>query len=1164
MTYLLNKSKKIISLFAVFLFLIIQNYAPILGLGFLFNTNKIDKVYATYNSTEISLSNSNFENPTSTSYPIALSSWSKLENDNTVVSGAINVLQSVYDENYTDYELPSSDNPSKPSVVNENENKVLMINAKNTSAKLGYQSASFVLSKGGYYTVSAWVYTNNSAASLYLTGNNEVINNDNSKLLGVVTNGDWKQYTFYIQTDEIANKTLNLELYLGAKDNSILSQNAVFFDEVEIMSHSHDMYFTKIANLNPAENNYSVLNLTETKVNNAINNPGFETGLLNDTTGWTVLSENNSIPNSEYAISGIHYIDGNFSSQDTQVATSPTNANRYNNHKALLINNIDEASIGYKSSDILIEQHKIYRLSVWVKTGDLLNGATLKLIQHENADIISTPVTKTIDNIKTINANNEKYENWIQYSFVIRGNVFDDSYVNLELWVGNETKTETGYAFFDEVELYELTTSQYNLISAGTTVSKVDLFSFSATPTVTNGNFNNISVDNTTNTYPYAPTDWNNSLGTDYGVVKNGVINTKPSHFNSNIANYSFANPGNLNNQVNDEISNNVLVMGNVTQTKQTYTSANLTLNASSYYLLSFYLQTQALSENALSIKLLSGTTPLYTLNNLESDLSWTKYNLYIKTTDTTLTSNISLQLGNSEQLITGYAFFDNFRLDTSSATNYNNAVLDATNKKIDFNYENFNSTGTVPTNGLYTPLNYIGNNTNLVGNEFIQAGVLNTDEFSSFEANFVGLENPNTASSDNRNVLMIGSSVDTHYTYTSNLSYTISANTHYKFSVFVKTQGLTQLEENQQLDDNDQVIPFGASVILSNFDNGFTTINTQLNSIENEYQEYIIYILSANEKSTNIILSLGSENAFTKGYVFFSNISLTKIDEEEYTEAITLLQGNNPPTNILNIQDDEVEETEEPEDEENNEEMNFDFLLLPTLITGIALLLAIIGYSIRQIKFNRIIKKRIKTEIYDRNRTLAVDHERREVVKQRQEKLLKLKEELNQITLELEENEKAFKLLKQEEAPLSQTNEKKVLEKLKAFSLKQQQELEKKEPKYSESQLKALKEKQLKAQKAFELKEQKRARKLQGELIKQEKQQQYLEKRERLQKEFDRITKEIEKLEREERLMFEKYQNYKAQVKAIKQEIKEKTNKERIKRKLKRQQMRDKKKQTK
>ena len=1163
MTYLLKKSKKIILIFAVFLFLIAQNYSLVLGFGFLSKLNKIDKVYAAYNSTEISLSNSNFENPTSTSYPVTLNSWSKLEDNSSVISGAINVLQGVYDENYTDYELPSSENPSKPSVVNENENKVLMINAKTTSAKLGYQSASFVLSKGGYYTVSVWVYTKNSAASLYLTGDNEVINNDNSEFLGAITNGVWKQYTFFVQTGEIANKTLNLELYLGAKDGSILSQNAVFFDEVEIMSHSHDMYFTQIANLNPAENNYSVLNLTETKVNNAITNANFETGLANDTTGWTVLSENNSIPNSEYAVSGIYYIDNNFSSEDTQVATSPTNANRYNNHKALLINNIDAASIGYKSSDILIEQHKIYRLSVWVKTGDLTNGATLKLVQHENSDIISTPVTKTIENIKTINATNEKYENWIQYSFLIKGNVFDNSYVNLEFWVGSEEKTETGYAFFDEVELYELTTAQYNSTSAGTTVSKVDLFNFSATPTVTNGNFNNITIDDTTNTYPYTPSDWNLSLGTDYGVVKNGVINTKTSHFNANSTNYSFANPGNLNNQVNDEISNNVLVMGNVTQTSQTYKSSNLTLNASSYYLLSFYLQTQALSENALSVQLLSGTTPIYTLNKLESNLTWTKYNLYIKTSETTLTSNLALKLGNNEQLITGYAFFDNFRLDTATATDYTNAVTSDTNKKIDFGYENFNSIGTVATNGLYAPLNYTGNNSSSVSNEFIKAGILNTDEFTNFESNFIGLENPNSANSENKNVLMIGSSVDTHYTYTSNLSYTISANTHYKFSVFVKTQGLTQLEENQQLDDNNQVIPFGASVTLSNFDKAFTAINTQLNSVENEYEEYVIYILSVSEKSTNIIFSLGNENAYTKGYAFFSNVSLVKIDEEEYDEAVTLLQGDNPPTNILNIQDEEIEEPEEEEDVDN-EGIDFDFLLLPTLLLGVALLIAIIGYSIRQIKFTRIIKKRIKTEIYDRNRTLAVDHERREVVKQRQERLLKLKEELNQITLELEENEKAFKLLKQEETPLSQNNQQKVLEKLKAFSLKQQKELEKKETKYSEAQLKALKEKQLKAQKAFEQKEQKRAKKLQNEIVKQEKQKQYLEKRERLQKEFDRITKEIEKLEREERLMFEKYQNYKAQVKAIKQEIKEKTKKERIKRKLKKQQMRDKKKQAK
>ena len=89
-----------------------------------------------------------------------------------------------------------------------------------------------------------------------------------------------------------------------------------------------------------------------------------------------------SVADSEYAINGVYNIDDNFNATETGVDASPTNANIYGNTKALLINNINPASIGYKSSDILIEQHKLYRLSLLVKTSNLTNGATIKLIQQ--------------------------------------------------------------------------------------------------------------------------------------------------------------------------------------------------------------------------------------------------------------------------------------------------------------------------------------------------------------------------------------------------------------------------------------------------------------------------------------------------------------------------------------------------------------------------------------------------------------------------------------------------------------------------------------------------------------------------------------------------------------------------------------------------------------
>jgi hypothetical protein len=1122
MITLFQKTKKIVAVFAVVALLVVQNSVLVLGLGAFSRIRQIDTVEAIYNSTEITLSNSHFENPTSSSYPITASSWTKLDEDQAVTAGLINTSQSVYDQNLEDYNLTF--NPGKASEVAQDENKVLMLNAQTTSTKMGYQSSSFVLAKNGYYTVEAWVYTQNydgivANASMYLTGDSQVEESANSKLLAINTQGVWKKYTFYVETSELSDKAFRLELYLGAK-TSILSQGAVFFDNVKVLSHSHDMYYTLINNINYTDTNYSILNLKQNKVANAINNADFEEITF---TGWETLTANNSIADSENMINGAFYVDANFNSTLTGVTQSPTNANRYDNQKALLINNQVPASIGFKSSDIVIEQHKLYKLNVWVKTGELTNGATIKLVENKEEE----PLTSVFENVKTTANTNEKYGGWVQYAYLIEGSVFEDATVNLELWLGNDSQTEAGYVFYDNVELYELTTDEFNSLGTSTTVKELSLSKASQSPSIANGTFNEVIVSDVSESYPYQAKSWtitSNSENYEFAQTQNGIINTKTAHFNNYSANYSFVNPGNTFGQAQDEISDNVMVVNNLTATSQIITSQNKTLNASSYYQLNFTLQTQALSQNEVSIALRANATPVYTLHQLESNLAWTKYSIYIKTGLSGFDANFQLLLGSKLNEITGAAFLDNVTLSEIDAADYTNAIVNNTNKKVDFTYENFTTTSSTSVNGLYEALQFTGTNVSNTATELLQTGVLDTTNFN--QTYFAGLDNPQSASETQNNVLVIASHDDAHYSYTSNLTYTLSANKYYKFTVFVKTNNLSQQETNQTKDENEQVVPYGVSIALTGFNNKFTGINTQQNQISNNYQEYSFYVSVASDKTTNLVLSLGDANALTKGYAFFSNISLTEVQEEAYSEALTLLASENPPANLLNLENAEVEtDEEETEDPDENSGINFDFLLFPTLMFGLALIIAIIAYALRQIKFNRIIRRRIKTEIYDRNRTLSVDHERREVVKERQAKLLKLKEQLSQIQQELDQNEQAFKRSKQETKEVELT--KAELDKTKEFN---------------EKQLKAYKQKQKAA-------------------LRKKRQQEYLEKRERLQKEFDRIEKEIEKLEREERIMFEKYRNYKAQVKAIKLEIKQKTKEARIKRKLKRKKAQEKKK---
>jgi hypothetical protein len=1124
-----KKCKKIVALSAVVALVLLQNSGMIVSLGFFNNNNKIGNVYANYSSTEISVANSEFESPISSNYPISPSNFTMLDQDERVTSGLISVDQTTFEQKSDDYNIAF--NPGKHVSVEASEDKVLMINSESVSTSMGYQSSSFVLEKNGYYTVEFLVYTQNAnqinaGASVYLTGDENVEQNANSTLSPINTLGTWQSYKFFVETDTIEDKTLNLEMYLGSK-NDFTSQGAVFFDNIKVMAHSNERYYSEINNLSYLQENYSILNLKQEKVQNAVVNPSFEETIndpaTNDT-GWETLTANNSVADSEYAINGVYNVDQNFSSTQTGVDTAPNNANIYNNTKALLINNLSPASIGFRSSDILIEQHKLYKLSMLVKTGNLTEGATIKLNQQNpygEDNETYQPVESSIAQVNTDNKTNEKYANWIEYSFTIKGSVFFDSYANLELWLGSEEQSQAGYVFFDNVELYELTTDEFNSISTEETVEQVDFSNLSSSPSISNAYFNDVTVENIDETYPHDPQNWQVSSDSDnynFALIQNGVVNTNTDHFNNNSNTYNFSNPGNLNNQINGDVSNNVLVMGNRSSTSQTYSSSATTLDASEYYLFSFYVQTQGVSSNNVSTRILNGSTPIFTLNNLQSELTWTKHSVYIKTGLNEVNASINLLLGTKQLQVSGFAFFDNVNISKIEADSYDNALTDNLNT-IDLNNENFNSISATPTNGLYTPLNYSGQKVSAdVNDEFINAGVLNTADFSDYQNFHPGLVNPNSASENSSNVLTISATEDAHYTYTSSKEYSINANTYYKFTTYVKTFGLSQRQENIELDENDNPILYGASVGLTNFNDNFTAINTQLNETTNEYKEYSFYISSDSNKTFNATLSLGSENALTRGYAFFSNLSLSEISEDEYTSTLDLLNSPNPPNNVINLLNTGTEDQTEDDTEQTPQAgVDFDFLLLPTLILSAALIFAVIAYSLRQIKFNKLIRKRIKSEIYDRNRTLAVDHERREVVKERQARLEKLKEQLEQLKTELEQNEKDYKVDKQDYKELEKEAEQ-----------KQAKE------KLTDKQAKSYKEKR-------------------KQELKKQKEQKYREKRERLQREFNKVEKEIEKLEREERIMFEKYRNYRAQVKAIKQEIKQKQKQQRIKRKQKR-----------
>ncbi len=178
------------------------------------------------------------------------------------------------------------------------------------------------------------------------------------------------------------------------------------------------------------------------------------------------------------------------------------------------------------------------------------------------------------------------------------------------------------------------------------------------------------------------------------------------------------------------------------------------------------------------------------------------------------------------------------------------------------------------------------------------------------------------------------------------NFAYNLSANSYYEF--VIEARG-----ENAYLGMKDFA--------------GLLKVTTDQINAEMTYA-YKLYLHIENETQVNFQITLGyvaddddeDTNQIAEGRIFISSIQVNSINEDEYNDAETMA---NDDSRMLMLspadatEEDEEETVTEPEDD-NFFGKNWWFLI-PTLITAISLLLAIITFLLRKIKFERHITKK-------------------------------------------------------------------------------------------------------------------------------------------------------------------------------------------------------------
>ena len=944
-----------------------------------------------------------------------------------------------------------------------------------------YTSGSYTLASGQPYYSQRTDYTSNEEygqGSIYVTGLVDEDGNEVELSYEKVTSPEWTTFYFFVATGN-TEQTVNLELWLGAKDaknvSTIESTGVVYFDDIKIQRYSENYFYDTYFDYLDSKF-YGV----------SYDNAGTILGEKQSSVKITNLNKNNELKYSEdynfnfegvdsAALKGFSKTAGSGNAQivglnkdSFELATgnsyAGSNLNVYEqydedgnititpNTQALALwadNNYVEVTA---KNSIEIETHGIYKITVDYKLIDVTGTAYLKVQENSSVyadnglDENSSSYTLSSGSVSGTSNGSSNYNNlYNTLTIYVKGSDLYNSKIDLTLALGSSDESATGCVVFDDIRVERATFAEFEEAS-----SSVELGALSGTPTIENGYFNLTEI--TDFNYPLTPASW--TIEKESGLTFGGIINTKASEYqkyqdkakeNAELedsenpylwANYG--NPGNPNgNDSANAFSNNILMLANLSSGRQTVTSPTFSLNANSFYKLNFKYLTRSIDlSNITSFKvsIYNDQNVLLFEDKNVSNSAWSDYSVYFQTFEGAENVYVVIDFGTSDNLQVGFAYFDNFELNSSDANEFNS--LPTTANKVDMTNYYLN----LPTNVITDDLTDFESSayTGSTNDEGISIGGIVNDSYFENDENF-RIEKEND---EDVKLFVIrtegfasGSSTTTH-TIESAFNFDLTSGSYYKLTFMLKTKFVYNgTNGDEEFDINDQT--YGATVGLTGFD-----YMTELKS-NDEYREYTLYIHPTADATAKLHISLVSDHPLTTGTMVLYNISFEDISTDddtvpqEFTTAQETVDANDYDVNedlvaiadATSDDDNSDGDTSDDTTEDTTNQNDYAWLLyVSSIITALAIIVAILGYYLRKIKIKKIETKRKET--YDRKGSLHKDVIRQEAEQERAKEVEKLESDIKKFETELENIEKehkdkVVKLRKDENKVVSKSTEK-------------------------------------------------------------------------------------------------------------------------------------------
>lgn len=908
----------------------------------LFNENTIyaEASQAT-ESIAVSISNSNFNSNTKYSMPFSPNNYTA-NNIDSEVSGVVSLDSDTYNNKFPN---------AKRSYM---DNYVLMLDSNGNQANCGYttSTATKLDANSNYmFTVDVYTLENAGIANLYLLDsddNNAVF----SKHKGISSYQGWSTYYFFVSTNE---KALNLKLQM-----TLEGKGTALFDNISCHKIS----------------------------NNLLNNHVSGSQKLDD----SIFEYENNVDNivKSYITSNVSFVNAADNTETHAVSTglgtfdlSSVIDETDGTNKGALKLSVDKnnATYAFCSTDdnfLTFKNNTIYRVSVNVKTTELTGKATLKLVQTNLEDEEKSTDSEVIE----ISTNTGKTENvtndYASYSFYVKSHPSKSTTYKLEFALGDATNNASGNMFISNVEVATVNQSAYS--SAPSTAKKVDLSKVNDVDyDITNGQFDEIEIDDYNNRFPATPSNWKVTKGKHDQYY--GVVNTDDANFAELSSIDVHYNP-------DQGKSNNVLMLCNTQADTLSYTSETKSINAKTYNKIDVKVKTYlsnvkvalVTTKNDNEIELASQTISAdinspWQIASLYLYSGYNKLDVAVKITMTTEQTPTSLGFG--------YAFIDNVFTDPGvNEIDFKAAASSNKTATADLS-DIFSSTGDDNYNAKFFNYTQDVDTVKIIDmkNEIL-TGYVPTDYLSSFTSNNVD------------KVLAIRSLSDVNYSVTSNIGFTISSNKYYKISFDVYTNAINSNKADAKVED------LGAVVGLSGLENAtFTKVVSKYN-----WTTYTLYVTAKSETTAYLTFGLGSEENPCKGDLFISNIQFVEDLEESAFNEVT------ESSTIKLIKPAEEPEEEKEETTEEEKESNFNWIyLIPSIAFPLAIIICIVGVALRKVKWKKPVKKTKNT--YDRNRTVSKQVLSRKATAIREERIISLTKELNELTEERTKYEEQYKV---------------------------------------------------------------------------------------------------------------------------------------------------------